>query len=256
MNDVDFPVDARPRGDRRCRGGRPGADQGQHGRAPRAQRGRASCPWPATSASAATSCASSSTWTWATPTAGDSRTSCRPRRSSPPSTPRCPSRRCRPTTRARSPTAGATATGAARSASSPRSPSRSAAPARAPASPPRGCSTPASSACAGHDLRGPLRAGASDAELAERIARPLGRAHRPLLRASVGGDGRAAQGRDVAHRRLRRAARGRPSERALGADAGRLSTGLSTSTGDWWMSSWHFPLTSWITALTGMCARR
>ena len=51
---------------------RPGAHQGQHGRAAWRQRGRASCRWPASPASAATSCASSSTWTSATPTAGSS----------------------------------------------------------------------------------------------------------------------------------------------------------------------------------------
>ena len=57
-------------------------------------------------------------------------------------------------------------------------------------------------AARGHDLRAPLRLGASDEELAETAPRHLVAPNRPLLGAAHGGNGRAAQGRDVLHRRL------------------------------------------------------
>ena len=56
----------------------------------------------------------------------------------------------------------------------------------------------------GHDLRAPLRAGATDEELAETLRAHLDAPHRPLLRAPHGRDGVAAEGRDVLHRRLER----------------------------------------------------
>ena len=54
----------------------------------------------------------------------------------------------------------------------------------------------------GHDLREPLRLGASDEELARPAPRHLERAHRPLFRASERRNGGAAEGRDVIHRGL------------------------------------------------------
>ena len=58
---------------------------------------------------------------------------------------------------------------------------------------------------AGHDLRGPLRAGASDQALRAADRRHLDPAHRPLLRAAHPPDQPQeadAEGGDVAHRRL------------------------------------------------------
>ena len=57
-------------------------------------------------------------------------------------------------------------------------------------------------AARGHDLRAPLRLGASDEELAEQLRGALDAPHRPLLRAADGGNGFVAQGRDVLHRRV------------------------------------------------------
>ena len=54
----------------------------------------------------------------------------------------------------------------------------------------------------GHDVRALLRGGATDDELDRVDPLDLGDAHRPLLRAPHRGDRRAAQGRDVLHRRL------------------------------------------------------
>ena len=56
----------------------------------------------------------------------------------------------------------------------------------------------------GHDLRALLRDGASDAEIAASIGSDLARAGRPLLGTAHGRDGRAAEGRDVLHRRVAR----------------------------------------------------
>ena len=75
MNDVDFPVAPRARGHRRRGGGR-APRQGQRRRQARPQRGldpRAGPPLPR---HAATRCASSSTWTSGTRTAGGWTTSC------------------------------------------------------------------------------------------------------------------------------------------------------------------------------------
>ena len=56
----------------------------------------------------------------------------------------------------------------------------------------------------GHDLRALVRSGLSDADLDEQAARALACARGPLLGAAHRGHGaRPAQGRDVAHRRLR-----------------------------------------------------
>ena len=63
MNDVDFPVAQRARRHRRRGRRRSRADQDQHGGQARHERRQRSCRWRATSAAAATSCASSSTWT-------------------------------------------------------------------------------------------------------------------------------------------------------------------------------------------------
>ena len=82
MNDVDFPVDARARRDRRG-SRRPASPVKVNAVVKRGvnddERRRR---WRGTSAAPATSCASSSTWTSARRTAGGSTTSSRPRRSS------------------------------------------------------------------------------------------------------------------------------------------------------------------------------
>ena len=84
-----------------------------------------------------------------------------------------------------------------------RSASRSARPARVPASPPRASSSPASSACAAPTCAAPLRAGADDDELRDGSSAASGRARTDRyseLRSR--GDDAAAEGGDVAHRRL------------------------------------------------------
>ena len=81
MNDVDFPVQQRARGNRRrCRRGPAG--EGEHGRQARRERGQRPADGAPLPRTRATFCASSSTWTSATRTAGGSTMSCRPPRSS------------------------------------------------------------------------------------------------------------------------------------------------------------------------------
>ena len=109
MNDVDFPVARVLEGIDAAARGRARAGQDQHGGEARRERGMRSCRWRATSAAAATSCASSSTWTSAhtngwrmddvVPARRDRRHDRSPRCRSSPSTPNYP---------AKSPSAGAT----------------------------------------------------------------------------------------------------------------------------------------------------
>ena len=55
----------------------------------------------------------------------------------------------------------------------------------------------------GHDLRARCAAARTTTPCAARLAAAWGRRDRSLLGAPLGGDGGAAQGRDVTHRRLR-----------------------------------------------------
>ena len=81
---------------------------------------------------------------------------------------------------------------------------------------------------AGHDLRGPLRAGASDQALREQISCHLGPAGRPLLRAAHPPDqphpAGETEGGDVAHRRLARRPASRPGPPAQARRAQRQVT--------------------------------
>ena len=184
---------------------------------------------------AASSCASSNTWTSATATTGSRDAWCR-RRS-------C----CARIARALAARAAASATIAAKSreryafADGARRDrlhlvgqrSRSAATARA-----RGCRRTARSTLpvrdARHDLRGPLRAGASDAELARAAARRLGARDDRYseLRAGARARQRRRAGRDVPHRRLmgrnahaRRRRTDRPTMVDVGAKPSRTRDG-------------------------------
>ena len=71
-----------------------------------------------------------------------------------------------------------------------------------PASRPRAGSTPASSASAATTCARCVRGGASDDELRDAVAGDLGQAHRPLLGAAHRGDRPPAEGRDELHRWL------------------------------------------------------
>ena len=104
-----------------------------------------------------------------------------------------PGARGRRTTGARWPAATGTGTGQGRSGSSRRSRARSAATAPGPGSRRRGTCTRACSRCTGTDLKGPLRDGEADAELADRIRGGVVRACRPLLGAAERGHGAAAR---------------------------------------------------------------
>ena len=78
----------------------------------------------------------------------------------------------------------------------------------------------------GHDLRALVRGGASEERVARRDHRHLEQAHRPLLRAALGGDGLPDEGGDELHRRLStRSSRFRPSRTpARGAADARESS--------------------------------
>ena len=142
--------------------------------------------WSSASAARPSSCASSSTWTSATATTGSPSWSCRRAN--------CGAHPCALAdaaalgriTAARSRSACASTTARARSASSHRSRSRSAATAPARACPRRASSIPACSPTGGLDLRAPLRAGASDAELLQLIRGVVARPQRSLQRAARG----------------------------------------------------------------------
>ena len=229
MNDVGFPVSAVLDGIAAAERCRAAADQGQHGRAPRHQRDRTSCPWRATSASAATSCVSSSTWTLATPTAGGSTTSCRPTRSLPPSMPRCRSIALPPNYPGEVADRWAYRDGGRRggrhclghAAVLPRLHARAPHRRRPALHVPLRERRP-------RPARRRLRAGATDAELADAISAVWARPHRPLLGAALAGHDAAAARAclrsrprgDVAHRRLNRCSGDRSSawNRARGPD--------------------------------------
>ena len=192
-----LPGAAGPRGDRRGRGGR-AAGEGQRGRQARRRTTATSSRSPSTSAAAATSSASSSSWTSARRTAGGSRTSSRAdeivQRIARALAARAGCRRAADATARRwRYVDGAGEIGVIASVTQPFC---------------GGCSRARLSAegrlytclfaARGHDLRAPLRLGASDEELAEQLRGDLDTPHRPLLRAADGGNGFVAEGRDVA----------------------------------------------------------
>ena len=207
MNDVDFPVAKVLDGIDAAAEAGLAPVKVEHGRQARRQRRRHRGAGRALPRHRRTSCASSSSWTSAPPTAGGWTTSCRRRRSSTRISADWPLEPVDRTTPARSRSASATPTAAARSASSPRSPSRSAAPARAPASRPRASSTPACSRPAATTCASCCARASTTTELDERI-RGIWRAAPTATPSSAPPRRpRAAEGRDVAHRRLSRSYR-------------------------------------------------
>ena len=156
----------------------------------------------ATSAAPATRCASSSTWTSARRTAGGSTTSSRPPRSSSGSRRQFPLEPVEPGYRGEVAkrwryTDGGGEIGLISSVTQPFCGDCTRARISA-----EGRLYTCLFGVRGHDLRALVRGGASDEELHDAITGDLGQAHRPLLRAALGGDGLAAEGRDELHRWL------------------------------------------------------
>ena len=82
-------------------------------------------------------------------------------------------------------------------------------------------------AAAGHDLRELLRSGVDDADAGRAHPRHLGAPHRSLLRPAHRRDHRAAEGRDVAHRRLAPGGAGRPLSRVASVPGTKTDTGTA-----------------------------
>ena len=201
MNGVDFPVARVLDGIAAARSAGPGADQGQHRRPARPQRGVDPAAGPLGARRGAGPALHRVHGRRALRTAGGWTTWCRRTRSSPRSTPSCRWSPWRRTTGARWPGATGTATGAARSgviASVTRPFCGDCTRARLSA---EGQLYTCLFAVDGTDLKGPLRAGEGDEELADRIRAVWAVARRPLLGAAERGDGAPAEGGDVRPRR-------------------------------------------------------
>ena len=196
-----LPGGAGARRDRRCRGRRP-AGQGELRRQARRERRRDRRARPALPRHAAHAPLHRVHGRRRTPTAGGSTTSSRPPRSSRRSTPSCRSSRSSPATAARSARRyryldGGGEIGVIASVTQPFCGDCTRARLSA-----EGRLFTCLFAVRGHDLRALVRGGASDEELEDALRRALGSPHRPLLRAPLGGDRGARQGRDELHRRL------------------------------------------------------
>ncbi len=190
---------------RHRRGGRRRASRPvkvEHGRQARRQRRRHRVAGRALPRHRRTSCASSSSWTSAPPTAGGWTTSFRRQEIVERINAIWPLEPVDRTTPARSPPASATCDGGGEIgiiASVTQPFCGACTRARLSA---EGKLYTCLFAAGGHDLRELLRSGVNDAQLDEQHPRHLDAAHRSLLRAPHRRDDLAAEGRDVAHRRL------------------------------------------------------